>query len=296
MTILQILNSLESDASRLAKEAIIRENKDNELFKLVLKAALDPQITFYLSKLPKLVLDEANSLESLSLEEAINDAISLLAGRKVTGNAARAWYDNTSASLSVDDRIVFERVIKKDLRCGVKESTVNTAFGEEFIYEHPNLLCSPFKDKDVEKLFKKNQWVYCQMKSDGARCQIVILEDKVLAYTRKGNLLDFRGRLNHLTAFPDLVGQVIDGELLTRTECGYLVDDRATCNGIINKLIQGTISDEEVNRVFMTAWDIFPWENMKTKTPYKVPYMERFEHLTWVIENQQSTFGQSVFF
>jgi len=287
--ILDILNSLDATSSRLEKEAIIASHKDNPVFQLVLRAAMDPQITFYLSKLPKVSTVESNSLDELTIEEAVTQAIEVLAGRKLTGNAARAWYDQTSESLSVDDRVVFERVIKKDLRCGVKESTVNTAFGYEFIYTHPNLLCSPYSDKDVEKLFKKNPTVFCQMKSDGARCQIVVLEDKVLAYTGKGNLLDFRGKLDHLTMFPNLVGQVIDGELLTRQN--GIVDDRQTCNGIVNKLIQGTITDEEIERIFMTAWDIFPWENMKTKTPFTLRYFWRLEALSLRIEELKVAFG-----
>lgn len=291
--ILDILTALESTASRLEKEAIIASHKEDPIFQLVLRAAMDPQITFYLSKLPKVSTVENNSLEDLTIEEAVTQAIDVLAGRKITGNAARAWYDQTSESLSVDDRIVFERVIKKDLRCGVKESTVNTAFGYEFIYTHPNLLCSPYSDKDVEKLFKKNPTVFCQMKSDGARCQIVVLEDKVLAYTRKGNLLDFRGKLDHLTMFPNLIGQVIDGELLTRQN--GKVDDRQTCNGIINKLIQGTITDEEIERIFITAWDVFPWENMKTKTPYTVTYRDRLQTLGDMIDAMKETFGISAF-
>jgi len=292
--ILNILTALESTASRLEKEAIIASHKEDPIFQLVLRAAMDPQITFYLSKLPKVSTVENNSLEDLTIEEAVTQAIDVLAGRKITGNAARAWYDQTSESLSVDDRVVFERVIKKDLRCGVKESTVNTAFGYEFIYTHPNLLCSPYSDKDVEKLFKKSKKVYCQLKSDGARCQIVILEDRVMAYTRKGNLLDFRGRLDHLLSHTDLHGWVLDGELLTRQN--GVVDDRATCNGIVNKLIQGTISDEELDRIFMTTWDIFPWENMKTKTPYKVRYEDRFENLTGIVEKFSASYGISSFF
>lgn len=292
--ILDILNSLDATPSRNEKESIIASHKDDPVFQLVLRAAMDPQITFYLSKLPKVSLIESSSLDKLSLEEAVSDAIDVLAGRKLTGNAARAWYDTTSESLSVDDRIVFERVIKKDLRCGVKEATVNAAFGYEFIYTHPNLLCSPYSDKDAEKLFKKSKKVYCQLKSDGARCQIVILDDKVLAYTRKGNLLDFRGRLDHLLSHPNLKGWVFDGELLTRQN--GIIDDRATCNGIVNKLIQGTISDEELDRVFMTTWDIFPWENMKTKTPYRVRYEDRFENLTEIVENFSDVYGNNSFF
>ncbi|HET8689585.1 MAG TPA: hypothetical protein VFM18_23490 [Methanosarcina sp.] len=286
--IIEILNKIEATSSRNEKEDIIAQHKDNPLFQLVLKASMDPQITFYLAKLPKVSLVENNCLEPVTLEEAINDAINLLAGRKVTGNAARAWYDNTSASLSVEDRIVFERVIKKDLRCGTKEATVNNAFGYEFIYEHPNLLCSPFSEKDVTKLFKKNPTVYCQMKSDGSRCQIVILEDQVIAYTRKGNILDFGNRLDHLLSIPELKGMVIDGELLTRRN--GVVDDRSTCNGIINKLIQGTIPQEELDLVFMTAWDIFPWENMKTKTPFKVPYKDRLSNLENIINQENVLF------
>lgn len=290
--IIDILNRLESTSSRNEKESIISEYGDNEDFKKVIKSAMDPMITFYMSKLPKYDAnkDAGSSImgdESITLIEAVDTAVSQFATRNVTGNRAKQLFVELIESIEPkEEREVFARVIKKDLRCGVKESTINNAFGYEFIYVHPNLLCSPYDEKDVTKLFAKvkkaNKRVICQMKSDGARCQIVILPNHVFAFTRKGNLLDFEGRLDRLMQYESLHGMVIDGELLTRTN--GVVDNRQTCNGIVNTLIQGTITPEDLDKVFMTAWDIFPYENMKTKTPYSVPYEQRLEQLKNVTE------------
>lgn len=292
MKILDILNELDSNSSRLFKESVVEKYKNNELFSQCLRQSMDPQIRYFINKTPKERIVDTIDPDQYTLKYALDFIMENFATRKITGNAAKTEYATLLGSLDPDDAVVLERVVKGDLRCGVKTATVNKIFGDDYIYEHPNLLCSPFSEKGVTTLFKKNKYVLCQMKSDGARAQIVIHPDKVVAYSRKGNIIDFRGRLDYMCSIPDLVGKVIDGELLSRTN--GIVDNRQTCNGITNKLIQSTISEEELDRVFMTAWDIFPYENMKTKTPYRVPYEQRFANLQQVIDLPQNIFFEMI--
>ncbi|MDP7367697.1 MAG: hypothetical protein QGH83_10620, partial [Candidatus Pacebacteria bacterium] len=53
MNVRGILKQLESDNSRLAKEAILEENEDNAQLKQVIKAALDPYTQYYQRKIPE---------------------------------------------------------------------------------------------------------------------------------------------------------------------------------------------------------------------------------------------------
>lgn len=298
--ILQILNDLKDISGRNDKIEKIASLKTDHLFSKVLNAALNPKIRYFMDAIPKVkpevkkkvvetsVFDDDDVQQPVDLNSAIDGLIENLASRKLTGNAAKAYVIDLLESLPVDDREVISRIIKADLRCGVKAATVNTAFGYEYIYIHPNLLCSPYKRENVDKLFKKNKYVILQLKSDGARCQILVTNHSVIAYTREGNLLNFRGKLDYLTEIHDLHGWVIDGELLTRTN--GLVDPRQTCNGIINTLITDTITDENLEKVFMTAWDMFPIENMTAKSKYDVPYEQRFEQLKSVCHQIQTNF------
>ena len=53
MSIYNIIQQLESDNSRLAKEKILTDNKDNILLQRAFFLALDPFTQFYIRKIPK---------------------------------------------------------------------------------------------------------------------------------------------------------------------------------------------------------------------------------------------------
>ena len=83
MTVFEILDSLASDNSRLAKEAILKTNKDNKELQRVFKLALDPLISYYIRKIPSY---KATGNKKLSW--AMDQLENKFATRNVTGNAA----------------------------------------------------------------------------------------------------------------------------------------------------------------------------------------------------------------
>jgi ATP-dependent DNA ligase len=274
--ILHILNELEATSSRLDKEAIVAKHADNELFKRVLSVSMDPKLNFHISKTPT---ERYNNGDITTLDSAIDFILNEFATRKRTGNNAKAAYATLLGTLDPEDATVLERVIKRDLRCGVKSATVNKILGENFIYEHPVLLCEKQSVKAINRLFENNEYIFCQLKSDGARATIAVFEDKVVVQTRSGEVLDFGDRFDYLLNY--LVGWVLDGELLTRTN--GIVDDRKVSNGIINKIHNGTASSEELDKVFLTAWDMIPLQNFITKKKTTVAYDKRLDELAYHI-------------
>ena len=48
---------------------------------------------------------------------------------------------------------------------------------------------------------------------------------------------------------------------------------------IVNKVIQGTASEEEMNSLYLTTWDFFPLENFLTKKKTKYHYLLRWADL-----------------
>lgn len=270
MSILDILNRLDATSSRNEKEEILK-NSDSPLLRLVLRTSMDPQYNFYISKTPS----ERYNNGLIDLEYAIMYVLSNFATRNLTGNAAKAEYASLLGSLSPEDAIVLERIIKRDLRCGVKVATVNNVFGENFIYTHPVLLCEKFSIEAAQKLIKKNGRAYIQLKSDGARATISVYDNKVIVHSRNGEIIDCKGRFNWL--IPMVPGWVIDGELLTRSN--GVVDPRKVSNGIVNKIFQGTATDKELDSMFITAWDMIPLENFVQKKKTTMKYEERFNRL-----------------
>lgn len=53
MNIYKIIEELRSDNSRLYKESILKQEYDNELLKKVLVMALDPNINYFIKKIPE---------------------------------------------------------------------------------------------------------------------------------------------------------------------------------------------------------------------------------------------------
>ncbi len=144
--IYNIFEQLANDNSRLAKEAILVKNKNNETLKRVFYLALDPFIQFYIRKIPSYDF----VAESKTLEQALDD-LSLLSSRTVTGNNAISHLRNVLSNLSKENAKIIERVIAKDLRCGVSEATANKIW-PGIISTYPVMLASGYDQKLVDKI------------------------------------------------------------------------------------------------------------------------------------------------
>lgn len=163
--IYKIINQLESTSSRNEKIAILEKNKTNVLFKQVVKLALDPFTNFYIKKIPKYRCGIPDTTLDFALDE-----ISKLSSRKITGNSAIDFLRNLLCSLDEQDAVVLERVIQKDLKCGVAVGVVNAAW-DDFIAEYPCMLASQYDQKIVDKIAFP---AYVQLKLDGMRFNAIV--------------------------------------------------------------------------------------------------------------------------
>tara|TARA_B100001245_G_scaffold81654_1_gene58601 strand:+ start:7013 stop:8356 length:1344 start_codon:yes stop_codon:yes gene_type:complete len=285
MKVSDILKALESDNSRLAKEAILEENKDNETLKRVLRAALDPYTQYHQRKIPEY---DRNSITraTMDLDWAL-DQLFILTSREKTGNEAINYLSNLLGRIEEDDAMVIKRVVTKDLKCGVQIATVNKIFGKKFIETYPCMLASAFNQKSFENI---KYPALIQTKMDGMRANVIIdKEGGVDVRSRNGKQISLDG---HFDAFvmqifyksstlEDLShfhGAVLDGELIVLDENEEKILDRKTGNGILNKAVKGTISKEETKRVRLWCWDMIPLEDFK-KGFCAIPYYDRLDVL-----------------
>lgn len=251
MNINSFLESLANNSSRNFKIEQLNAQSDNETLREVVRLALDPFTQFYQRKIPQYVTDSKQT----SLENALG-ALYDLSSRTVTGNAAIEYLRMLLSSLSPDDAKVIERIIQKDLKCGVDVSTANKVWSG-LIAEYPCMLCSPFEQKLVDKIKFP---AYAQMKMDGMRFNAIVRDGKVEFRSRNGKQIQLLGNLEK--EFADLAGAVncvFDGELLVMDDEDYQYADRQTGNGILNKANKGTISKPEASRVRAVVWDIIPY-------------------------------------
>lgn len=214
----QIIQELEADNSRLAKEAIIeREARaGNKQFFEGAHLALSPYITFGVKKVPTSTGGSGQGLPW----EAFKELAHLLSTRQLTGNDARDAIELALSASTTDEwNGWYRRILIKDLRCGVSEKTVNKAVKGTDIPAIPVFECMLAHDgANHEKKIKGVRLL--EPKLDGVRCiTIVNYESRtVVQYTRNGKVLEnFSHIADSLLANIDLISRsyVLDGEVVS---------------------------------------------------------------------------------
>lgn len=272
MNLNEFFNHLASDAGRNFKIAELEKHKSNDLLQTVIILALDPFTQFYIRKIPKYT----RGVHTIPLVQSCKQ-LKKLASREYTGNAAIEMLTSLLESSTPDDAKVLERIIQKDLKCGVSISTVNKVW-PELIHDYPCMLCSASDEKLISK-FEFPAMV--QLKMDGMRFNAIVKNGVVEYRSRNGK--EIHG-IKHLDQdFIVLSGSkncVFDGELVVNDK--GIILDRQTGNGILNKAVKGTISDLESHKIRATVWDVIDYEDF-TVGYSGVPYRDRFERITSTI-------------
>jgi len=286
MNINEFLNDLADNPSRNYKIEQLSKNSSNDTLREVIRLALDPFTQFYQRKIPTYVPNTTSHAASLkSMLPALFD----LRERVVTGNAAIDHLTNILQAVSPDDAKVLERIIEKDLKCGVQVSTANSVWSG-LIQEYPVMLCSGFEQKLVDKI---NYPAYAQLKMDGMRFNAIVRSGKVEFRSRNGKQIHLLGNLEkEFAALAGDIDCVFDGELLVMFEDDYQFADRQTGNGILNKANKGTISAKEASLVHATVWDVIPYAYF-TDGYCPTPYSKRFSSLE-LLTNKQKSEGKKI--
>lgn len=285
--IFSIFEQLAADNSRLAKEAILIKNKNNDVLKRVFYLALDPFVQFYIRKIPS--YDTRAEANQVSLDSAL-DNLSVLSDRVMTGNSAINHLQFVLGSVSKEDAKIIERIIAKDMRCGVSEATVNKIWPGA-ISTYPVMLASGYDQKLIDKISFP---AYVQLKLDGMRFNAIVKGTTVEFRSRNGKELNIP---NPSFAIPFIkmaehykADMVFDGELLIADFAGKPVN-RQTGNGILSKSIKGTMSETEADNVRATLWDAISFESF-TQGIDKEPYNIRLAKLNNAISHVNNQYTQ----
>ena len=273
-TVLNILNRLENTASRLEKEAILKQNSGNPDLLRAFQMALDPMVNFFIKKVPEPAPPPpGNDGWRWNLWEALGAMCDKLASREVRGHEATAWLARLLGMLTPDDQEVVRRVIGRNLKCGVSEATVQKIW-PDLKLSYPCMLVSPLNDKTKIKFP-----CIAQTKMDGMRFNALVSGGGVSFRTRAGKELDLCG-LPIETEFKQFPDGVYDGELLVA------VCDRKTGNGILTKFQKGTGKASEGQHIHAKLWDLIPLDAFG-KGNCQEEYKDRFTTLTKRIDALQ---------
>ena len=285
MSILNIFENIGSDTKRSHKLALIEQHKDNALFLKVVKMALDPYVNFYIRKIPDYTFRflEGDNDAHKTLDWALVE-LEKLSERAVTGHAGIEHLRNILSSLDRDDAVVIERIIGKDLRCGMADGTVNAVI-KNYIPEYPCLLARPYDDKNIKNITYP---AISQKKGDGLRLNAHVINGAVMLCGRSGREIDILGKMDkHFSALGQAYGRdcVFDGEMVVVDNNGKILP-RKISNGILNKAIKGTISEKEANLVRVMLWDVIPINEFKAGISTET-YDIRFNNISSVVNSNK---------
>ena len=215
-----IIQQLEADNSRLAKEDILQKAADENLTEFFdgLRMALDNLYTFGVKQVP---VKEEDGGQGLSWDNFLELADSLYR-RKLTGHAAR---DAVKLAMDVATKDQwndwYRRILIKDLRCGVSEKTVNKVLKKSSIAPVPVFECMLAHDgaNHESKITGKK---LLEPKLDGVRALTVVDYESrtVTMYTRNGKVLEnFTHITEYLEKHIDEIGRsyVLDGEVVSKS-------------------------------------------------------------------------------
>ena len=214
-----IISQLEADNSRLAKEAVLESamNEGLDEFFEGVRMCLDNLYTFGVKQVP---ISEVDG-QGLSWDN-FKELAQALYRRELTGHAAR---DAIQLAMDVATKDqwngFYSRILRKDLRCGISEVTVNKIAKKlkKPNYSVPVFECQLSHDSANHETKLTGKKIV-EPKLDGVRCLTVVdYEQKtVTQYTRNGKVLEnFSHITDYLANFIEEFGRsmVIDGEIMS---------------------------------------------------------------------------------
>jgi len=209
----KIIQELESDNSRLKKEAIIRRESDADNIRFFngVCMALDGFRTFGVQQVPVSKQDGPGITQT-----EFDDVVRKLEDRTLTGNQMRdVIQELCDRSKTEEWNDWYRRILIKDLRCGVTHKTINKHSDNKV----PVFECMLADDsKKHEK--KMTGDVLVEPKLDGVRVVVIcdVDKDEVKMFSRNGKELNnFPKILEQFDSMLDQMSEsmVFDGEIMS---------------------------------------------------------------------------------
>lgn len=194
------------------------------------------------------------------------DLLDKLSSKELTGNAAIEAVSSLLSSCCEEDAYVFLCMLQKKPRCGVSSALVNKVYPSLIILPAKVMKAQPYSEKNMKNIVYP---AVSQRKCDGARCLGVNLDEVNFMSSSGKSYCGLTSLAEELKKMPE--DYIYDGELL-------VVDDeekvlsRKEGNGILNKSLHNTITEDEAKRVRFVVWDCIKlddYTNDKGSVSYK---------------------------
>ncbi|WP_354734630.1 ATP-dependent DNA ligase [Acinetobacter nosocomialis] len=266
--VLEALNHIASTSSKNEKLALLKHYQaDKGFFSEILRLAYDPFIVFGL--LPK--ADDAGTGELMFDEVDTIEFLFKLNNRDLTGNAAREALRSQLAQLSQKSGELLIRILRKDLRAGFSEGSINKV-APGLVPIFPYQRCSLAKDVKLDT-WPWEKGIYSQEKADGMFANGTNLEAKFFLSSRQGTPLPMEHFADLAEEMQQLIKEVqYHGELLVERD-GVILP-REIGNGILNSVAKGGSFAENEKPVYL-IWDFIPFSAVCAKGKFEAAYQRR---------------------
>jgi len=207
----KIIVELESDNSRLFKEAVIENHLNNVVLQEGLVMCLDPLVTFGVKQVPESEKD-GKGLSWADFKKAAN----LLIDREKTGHAARDLIIDLIDSSKKDQwNNWYRRILIKDLRCGVSEKTVNNVAKKmDLDFKVPVFSCMLAHDGAKHPKKIKGDCLV-EYKYDGVRVLAIVKNGRATLYSRNGKIFNNFPHIENALSKSEYNNFVFDGEVMS---------------------------------------------------------------------------------
>lgn len=284
-----VISAIATERSTSGKEAILFRHKDDEEFKRVLEFAYNPFKIYGIKKVPSRHRGLMGGAHFDTTPKSTWILLQNLIDRSLTGNAARDAIQEELNILDEWSATVLTLILKKDLRCGISEKTINKVI-KGLIPTTPYMRCSLPKDVKLDK-FDWKTGVISQEKADGMFANITYESQDVCYITsRQGSLFPSVPKFDVLLEEVKTklaLGNQYHGELLVVRDMKLL--PREQSNGVLNSVLKGGDFDDNEWPVYQ-VWDMV-WGGViaaarhDSKATYSVPYAKRLSCLVKLLNN-----------
>jgi len=266
--VLAHLDQIAASPSKNDKQAMVTTGMQFPLFQRVCEYAYNPFKTYGVRKVVGKAHEGFRQFDAETWQ-LLDDLIA----RRLTGQNALEAIAGEIDQLDEGSADLLVRIIRKDLRAGFSESTINKAC-KGLIPDFPYMRCSLPKDTDLDA-WPWAEGVPSQEKADGMFANVDHEESGLVAIrSRQGTEFPIEKFQNVVSGVREflLPGHQQHGEFVVMRDGKVL--DREIGNGIMNHVINGGDFGTNEKPVYL-VWDQIPLTSVVTKGKFAKPYRKR---------------------
>lgn len=286
--VIDILEELEATAGNNLKKDILTGHKDNELLLRTFVAAFDPYVVYYVNKFKMPMPVSVFALEPTNdtiLSTFLDVIKNQLSTRKITGNEAKDTVNHMFSLMTPLEQKWCLRILLKNMRCGVQESTINKIWPgslKSFAVSLAETLKSEFiKGEGIKILDRVKYPVRIEPKLDGLRCIAVKQNWNVTLYTRNGTMLETLPRIKATLEQAEVNNFVLDGEAIGKNW------------NESNSVLMSKKSKHDDSNIIYNVFDAMLLKDWIAQE-CSMPYAERVKWATTIVEHCDQSVVQQV--